>query len=74
MTAGNVDDKSTPNSSENSDARAMELITASGILNTNVTLGQVMDLTQQLAGTSEDGTTQSKDTFLFRAFIYKHED
>jgi hypothetical protein len=54
------------------DAKAMELIRASGVLNPNVTMDKIMDVTQRLSELTAVG--QHCDSFIHRHFVYKHCD
>ncbi len=56
------------------DLRAIELIKTSGVLNPNMTLDKVMDLTQKLVAQAPALEAAHKDTFITKHFIYKHED
>jgi hypothetical protein len=60
---------------DDADVRAMEMIKSSGILNPNVTLERVMDLTQRLAEASAgEVVALHTDTFIHKHFIWKHTD
>ena len=54
------------------DAKAIELIKASGVLNPNITMEKIMGVTQQLV--ELEARAQHCDTFIHRHFIYKHCD
>jgi hypothetical protein len=57
--------------SSNADARAMDLIGASGVLNPNITLDKLMDVSRQLAAL---GPAIKQDsgwkTFIHNGFMY----
>lgn len=48
------------------DAEAMKIIEASGILNSDVTLDQIMELSAQL-----NTVVEARGAFIFRDFLYR---
>ncbi len=66
-----------PAGGSSSDVRAMELIRTSGVLNPNITLDKIMELTQRLSEQeSAEAAVAGKhvDTFIHKHFIYRHEE
>jgi hypothetical protein len=57
----------------NPDPQAMTLLQSSGILNPNVTLEKIMEVTATLAGNS-GVTERGVIAFIHRAFVFKSED
>ena len=56
------------------DIKAIELIRASGILNPNITLDKLMEITQKANEIQGGATSEGKDSFIHKHFIYTHED
>jgi hypothetical protein len=56
-------------STENDDERAIEIIRSSGLLNENVTLGQLMDVSAKLGDLDAVGK-KKETTFIYKHFIY----
>ncbi len=67
--------------SHDNDSEAMALIKSSGVLNPNMTMDKILELTQKLSAMSPavqanaEGVAQAlhTDTFIHSHFIYKHE-
>ena len=65
---------------DEADRRALELIKQSGVLNPNMTLDKVLELTQKINEVhnkfKKPGSVTAKhtDTFIHSHFIYKHEE
>jgi hypothetical protein len=57
----------------NPDQQALALLQSSGILNPNVTLEKVMEVTATLAGNS-GVTERGTAIFIHRAYVFKSED
>lgn len=69
--------QSQPSEAASSDVQAMELIRASGVLNPNITLDKIMELTQRLSeqeGVMEAVAAKHVDIFIHKHFIYRHEE
>lgn len=56
------------------DAKALQLIRESGVLNPSVTLDRILEVTRQLAAVEPPKAERHTDTFIHSHFIYKHED
>jgi hypothetical protein len=57
----------------NPNQQALALLQSSGILNPNVTLEKVMEVTATLAGNS-GVTERGLDVFIHPAFVFKNQD
>jgi hypothetical protein len=70
--------QSQPSEAGTSDTQALDLIRASGVLNPNITLDKIMELTQRLSEQeglrTEAVRGRHVDTFIHSHFIYRHEE